>query len=110
MPQFIFQASYTAESLRGQIENPQDRVGPTRGAIEAVGGSLVFAGWTFGDYDFICILDAPDEVSAAGVAVAFAAGGAVKTTKTTRVLSGDEWLSVLGKSAIVRGTYKPPVS
>ena len=109
MPVFMFQASYTSESLKGQIEAPRDRVGPTRGAIEAVGGSLVFAGWTFGDYDFVCIFEAPDEVSAAGVAVAFAAGGAVKTTRTTRVLSGEDWIEVLRKSQAVRGAYRPPV-
>jgi ectoine hydroxylase-related dioxygenase (phytanoyl-CoA dioxygenase family) len=56
----MFQASYTSESLAGQIENPRDRVEPTRVGIEAAGGSLLFAAWSFGEYDFVAIYEAPE--------------------------------------------------
>jgi len=42
---------------------------------------LVAAGYPFGDYDAIVLFEAPDDTTAAGFALAIAAGGAVKSAK-----------------------------
>jgi len=67
---------------------------------------LVAAGYPFGDYDAIVLFEAPDDTTAAGFALAIAAGGAVKSAKTTRLLSGQEWIESLRKAQ--GSQYRPP--
>jgi uncharacterized protein with GYD domain len=61
----------------------------------------VIDGWTsFGDYDIILVAEMPDHVAAAGLAMAFAAGGACKTVKTTPLLSTTETADALKKASV----------
>jgi uncharacterized protein with GYD domain len=52
------------------------------------------------------VYEAPDDMTAASVAMAVAAAGEVKSAKTTRLLSGQEWLESLRKRRVV-STRKP---
>jgi uncharacterized protein with GYD domain len=108
MPLYIYQAAYTAESLAAQLKQPQDRLQvAARPVIEAVGGKLLAGGFSFGEYDVNVVYEAPDDVSAAAVALAVAAGGALKSAKTTKLLSGAEWVEALRKAASVGAAYRP---
>ena len=95
MALYIYQASYTPESLAAQIKNPHDRIEAVRPPLEAMGAKFVAAGYPFGEYDVLVVLEAPDDTTAASIALAVAAGGAVKSAKTTRLLSGEEWIQAL---------------
>ena len=44
------------------------------------------AGFPFGEYDILVVYEAPDDMTAASVAMVIAAAGEVKSGKTTRVL------------------------
>jgi len=59
------------------------------------------AGFPFGEYDVLVVYEAPDDMTAASVAMAIAAAGEVTSGKTTRLLSGQEWLESLRKRRIV---------
>jgi uncharacterized protein with GYD domain len=72
-----------------------------RSALEAVGAELVVTGFPFGEYDVLVVYEAPDDVTAASVAMAVAAAGEVKSAKTTRLLSGREWHDSLRKRRVV---------
>jgi GYD domain len=61
----------------------------------------VVAGFPFGEYDVVVVYDAPDDMTAASVAMAVSAAGEVRSGKTTRLLSGQEWLESLRKRRIV---------
>ena len=98
MALYMYQASYTAESVAAQIKEPQDRIKAVTPAIEALGAKIVVGGYPFGEYDVLVVLEAPDDTTAASVALAVAAGGAVKSAKTTRLLSGPEWIESLRKA------------
>ena len=98
MALYLYQASYTAESAAAQIKEPQDRIEAVTPAIEALGAKIVVGGYPFGEYDVLVVLEAPDDTTAASVALAVAAGGAVKSAKTTRLLSGQEWIESLRKA------------
>ena len=98
MALYAYQATYTAESVAAQIKEPQDRIEVVRPAIEAMGAKFVAAGFSFGEYDVMVVLDAPDDTTAASVALAVNAGGAVKAAKTTKLLSGQEWIEALRKA------------
>jgi len=98
MALYMYQAAYTAESMAAQIREPQDRIKAVTPALEAMGAKIVAGGYPFGEYDVLVIIEASDDTTAASVALAVGAGGAVKSAKTTRLLSGEEWMESLRKA------------
>jgi uncharacterized protein with GYD domain len=109
MPLYMYQASYTARSMADQIKAPQDPVEMIRPTLVELGATLVVAGFPFGEYDVLVVYEAADDMTAASVAMAVAAAGEVRSGKTTRLLSGQEWLESLRKRRIVtnRKTSQP---
>jgi len=95
MPLYMYQAAYTAESIAAQIKNPQDRIDAVRPAFEAIGGKILAAGYPFGEYDVVVVYEAPDDTAAASLALAVAAGGAARSAKTTKLLTGQEYVAAL---------------
>ena len=57
-------------------------------------------------HDVSVIVEAADEVTMAAVAIAIAAGGAVKAAKTTPLLSGPQWVAALKKAPAVSAQYR----
>src|SRR5215217_1564300 len=108
MPLYMYQAAYTAESLAAQLKKPENRVEAVgRSACEAVGGKLVGGWYCFGDYDLAIIADVPNNESMAAIALAIAAGGAVKSAKTTVLMTGSEAVAAMKKAGAVASVYKP---
>jgi uncharacterized protein with GYD domain len=101
MALYMYQASYTAKSMAAQLRDPRDPMDAIKSALEDVGATIVVAGFPFGEYDMLVVYEAPDDMTAASVAMAVAAEGEVKSAKTTRVLSGQEWVESLRKRHIV---------
>ena len=101
MPLYMYQASYTAKSMADQLKEPQDPAEVIGSALEELGATIVVAGFPFGEYDVLVVYDAPDDMTAASVAMAVSAAGEVRSGKTTRLLSGQEWLESLRKRHIV---------
>jgi uncharacterized protein with GYD domain len=98
MALYMYQAAYTAESMAAQIKEPHDRLEAVRPALEALGGKILVGGYPLGEYDVLVVIEAPDDTTAAGFALAVGAGGAVRSAKTTRLLSGQEWIESLRKA------------
>jgi uncharacterized protein with GYD domain len=108
MPQYLYQVAYTPESLGAQTKNPQDRLELVGKQIDdAVGAKIIAGGYAYGEYDVAVIVEAPDEVSMAAVAIAIAAGGAVKAAKTTPLRSGAQWVAAMEKAPEVSAQYRP---
>ncbi len=84
----------------------QDRVEAVRPLIEARGGKVVAAGYPFGEYDALVVFEAPDDTAAASFALVVAGSGAMKAGKTTRLLSGEEWVESLRQAQ--GAAYRPP--
>ena len=101
MTLYMYQASYTAKSMAAQLTQPRDPVESIRPTLEDLGAKILVAGFPFGEYDLLVVYEAPDDMTAASVAMAIAAEGEVKSAKTTRLLSGQEWLESLRKRRIV---------
>jgi uncharacterized protein with GYD domain len=101
MTLYMYQASYTAKSMAAQLTEPHDPMEAIRPTLEELGAKVLVAGFPFGEYDVLVVYEATDDVTAASVAMAVAAAGEVKSAKTTRLLSGQEWLESLRKRRIV---------
>ncbi|MGG5819851.1 GYD domain-containing protein [Falsiroseomonas sp. HW251] len=109
MPLFMYQGSYTAEALAAQLKHPENRVeAVARATTEALGGRLIGAWYSFGDHDFAIVMEMPDKESVAAIALAIAAGGALKSAVTTPLLSGAEFVAAMTKAQTVAKVYKPP--
>ena len=108
MPLYMYQAAYTSQSWAAQLKNPQNRIDTVgRQACEAVGGKMVGAWYSFGDYDFVLVADVPDNESMSAIALAVAAGGAIKSGKTTVLMSGAQAVDAMKKTAAVAKSYRP---
>jgi uncharacterized protein with GYD domain len=107
MPLYMYEVAYTSESLAAQIRDPKDRLEVVGPALEAAGGKLVIGGYCFGEYDVVAVYEAPGDTAAAAIALAFAAGGAVKSARTTKLLSGHEWIESLRMAQGIAPQYKP---
>jgi uncharacterized protein with GYD domain len=99
MPLYLTQVAYTQESWQALINNPRDRMDAIRPALEKLGGKVINGYFAFGDYDIVAITEMPDNVSAAAMAIAFAAGGSCKSVKTTPLLTTAEGIEALRKAA-----------
>ncbi len=106
MPLYMYQASYTAKSMADQLKEPQDPIEEIAPTLDELGAKIVVAGFPFGEYDVVIVYEAPDDMTAASVAMAVAAAGEVRSGKTTRLLSGQEWLESLRKRRIVTSTKR----
>jgi uncharacterized protein with GYD domain len=107
MALYMYEAAYTGESWAAQMKNPQNRVETVgQQACEAVGGKLIGGWYCFGDYDLVIIADVPNNESMAAIAVAIAAGGAIKASRTTTLMTGAELVGALQKSEAVAKGYK----
>jgi len=104
----MLQAAYTSESWAAQVNNPQNRMDTVgRQLCEAAGGKLVGAWLCFGEYDYVAIADMPDNESMSAIALALAAGGSIKASKTTVLMTGVEGVGALKKAGAIAATYKP---
>lgn len=108
MPLFLSQVGYNQEGWQALVSNPQNRLEAIRPVVDKLGGRIVNAYFAFGDYDFVLIAEFPDNVSAAALAIAAAAGGAVKSIKTTPLMEASEGLEALRKAAA--SGYRAPTS
>jgi uncharacterized protein with GYD domain len=106
MPYYLYQAAYTNEAWAAQLQNPQNVIDRVKAAIAQNGGTLIGPWYAFGDYDILGIVEYPDNVSAATVAIAFAAGGALKAAKTTVLMSIEEGMQAMAKAT--GADYQPP--
>ena len=99
MPFFLHQVGYTPEAIARLIANPQDRFEAVRGPIEKLGGKIKDSYFAFGEHDAIVITEMPDNISAAAIALAFAAGGSLRNCQTTPLMTAAEALDAMRKAA-----------
>ena len=106
MARYMYQVSYTAESWAAQVKKPEDRVEALRPVVRKLGGKIESAYYTFGDYDIVLIVNMPDNGSAAAMSIAASAGGALKSIKTTPLMTIREGMAAMRKAK--RSTYTAP--
>lgn len=106
MPQYLMQLAYTPESLAAQMKNPQDRIDVVgKQLAESGNAKIIGGGFSFGEYDIAIIVETPDDTAMAAVAIALCAGGALKASKTTPLLSGSQWVDAMKRAS--SSTYRP---
>ena len=108
MPHYLLQGRYTTDSIKAMVESPSDREAAARKLIEAVGGKLHSFFFCFGSEDFLAIVEAPDDETMAGGALAVGASGACSGGATTKLMTASEAMSAMGKAGTAMSSYRPP--
>jgi uncharacterized protein with GYD domain len=108
MPLYLGRFSYTTDAMRALVSEPQDRSAAAREVAESLGGKLLGFWFAFGEFDGVFLMEAPDNASAAALAMAVGAGGALSEIETTVLLDMDEAQDAMRKAAAA--TYRPPSS
>jgi len=104
MAKYLFEGRYTAEGAKALArEGGSARRAAVQKMTENLGGKLESFYYAFGDVDVYVIIDAPDNVAAAAVALAVNQSGAVALK--TVVLIPPEDMDKAGKTAV---DYRPP--
>jgi len=99
MAHFLVQVAYSPEGWQALVKSPQNRIEAVRPSIEKLGGKIDTAYFAFGEYDLVMVFQMPDNVNAAAIAMAFAAGGACRTVKTTPLLTAAEAVEAMKKAS-----------
>ena len=108
MPLYLGRFSYTTDAMKALLSDPQDRSAAAREVAESLGGKLLGFWYAFGEFDGVFLMEAPDNASAAALAMAIGAGGALSDVETTVLLDMDEAQDAMRKAAAA--TYRPPGS
>ena len=108
MPLYLGRFSYTTDAMKALLDQPQDRSTAAREVAESLGGKLLGFWYAFGEFDGVFLMEAPDNASAAALAMAVGAGGALSDVETTVLLDMDEAQDAMRKAAAA--TYRPPSS
>lgn len=109
MAQYLVEVAYTPESWAHQVRqqgNVLDRIQPM---VEACGGRIDSLFYAFGDYDLVGLADFPSPEEAAAFSLAATAGGAVRTFRTTPLLTVEQGLTAMRRADEASRRYQPPV-
>ena len=89
MPTYVSLMRFTGQGVKSVKDSPKRRAAAAK-AIAGLGGKLVHTYLTMGRYDFVAIIEAPDDEAAARFALITGSLGNV-STETLRAFSETEF-------------------
>ena len=93
MPTYILLSKLTAQGVQTLKSNP-DRLREVNSDVEELGARVVHQWATLGPFDFVNVVEAPDNATIARVSVALGARGSANF-QTLSALSIDEFLAAV---------------
>jgi len=108
MPVYITQGRYTREAIKGMTLRPEDRAEALSRLMSKAGGRLIGYYVTFGEYDFLSVVEAPGETQMAAALLAAAGGGGVADLRTTLAMTSIEAKGAFAAAGDLTRAVKPP--
>jgi uncharacterized protein with GYD domain len=93
MPTYILLSNLTVQGVQTLKSNP-DRLREVNRDVEELGAKVVHQWATLGAFDFVNVVEAPDEATIARVSIALGARGSARL-QTLPALTIDEFLGAL---------------
>jgi uncharacterized protein with GYD domain len=93
MPTFLMLTNLTAEGVR-TLKNHPGRIGEVNREVEQMGVKVVSQYATLGQYDFVTVVEAPDEKTMAKVSVELGSRGTM-TSQTLAAIPAEDLSSSL---------------
>ena len=108
MPLFMIEFGYTPEVWAGLVKSPENREETVGRILEDAGATLHSLWYSFGENDGFALIEAPDNITAGGLAIAITSSGAFRKFETHVLMTQDELLDALGKAGDV--AYAAPAA
>ena len=104
MPKYMIQASYTVQGIEGLMkDSASGRRADVQAAVNSLGGKVDAFYYAFGADDAVIIMDLPDNVAAAALALTTSGKGAVRV-RTTPLLTVEE----VDRALEIQTKYRAP--
>ena len=107
MPLYVTRGNYSSEAMKNLMAKPEDRAEAVGKLFAAIGGKLHGLYFTFGEYDFLLIAEAPNEKDMAAALLTAAGTGSVTNLNTTVAIASSDMKGVFGKAASFAGQFRP---
>ena len=101
MPLFMIEFGYTPDTWAGLVKSPENREESVARILEDAGATLHNIWFSFGDNDGFALIEAPDTITAGGLAIAIASSGSFRKFETHVLMTQDEMLEALAKAGDV---------
>jgi uncharacterized protein with GYD domain len=108
MPIYITQGRYTREAIKGMTMRPEDRADAMSRLLSKAGGRLIAYYFTFGEFDFLVIAEAPSETQMAAVLIAAGGGGGITDLRTTLAMGSAEAKGAFAAAGDLARTFRAP--
>ena len=95
MPIFVMLSTIGPDGFH-KLNTQPDRLREVNDDVEALGVTILHQYALLGQYDFLNIIDAPDDVTVAKLATRLAARGTMKTT-TIKAIDVDEYIAAMAE-------------
>ena len=93
MPTYVMLTNLTADGIRTLKNNP-GRIEEVNSEVEQIGAKVVAQYATFGQYDFVTVVEAPDEKTMAKVSVELGSRGTT-SNQTLAAIPAEEFVGSL---------------
>ncbi|HSR71396.1 MAG TPA: GYD domain-containing protein [Kiloniellales bacterium] len=105
---YITQGRYTREAITGMIDKPEDRTEAVSALVEAAGGKLLDYYVTFGEYDFLAIIEGgKDQTNVVAALLTAASTGGVTDMRTTVAMSTKDAMKAMKAAKKLKTGFKP---
>ena len=98
MPLYMSTFDYTPEVWAELVESPENRTEAVTRILENAGCKLKGLWYAFGTSDGFALIEAPDNLTSASIAITINASGAFRKFETTVLMTQDELLKALNKA------------
>ncbi len=104
---YITQGRYSLDAINGMIDKPEDRAEAVAALAKAAGAKLLNYFVTFGEYDFLVIMESTKkETDTMAALLAAAAGGGVTSLKTTVGVTSKEAVKSMRAAKRIRKGFR----
>ena len=105
---YILRGRYNSEALKGMMASPEDREAAIAKVVEKAGGKMIGYYMTFGEDDWLLIIDCPNNEAALSIAIVAAAGGSITDTKTSVAMTSKQAMAAFKAAGELAQSFKNP--
>ena len=103
---YIIQGRYTEQAIKGMVAKPEDRASEAAKLAEASGTKMLNYFVTFGEYDFLVIMEGDDNVATMSALFAAASKGGVTDLRTTVAVTTRDARAAMEKAGAIARKYR----
>jgi uncharacterized protein with GYD domain len=104
---FITQGNFTREAMAGMVAKPEDRATTVAKLAKQAGGKLLAYYFTFGEYDFLTVMEGPDPQSMASALIVAGSTGGVTNLKTTVAMTSADAKKCFEAAGGIAKSFRP---